>query len=77
MTEPTDRLIAAAAETLLRARDAVEAEIRRYPRPISGCDAQFNHLLAQRQIVHDALLALRSQPLIPTSRNPEPMRAQA
>ena len=75
MTEPTDNLIAAAAESLLRARAAVESEIRRYPRPISGCDAQFNHLLAQRQIVHEALLALGSQPLIPTSRNPDPVHA--
>jgi len=26
----------------------ITAEIRDYPRPIAGCDAQFNHLLEQR-----------------------------
>ncbi|MEM7668799.1 MAG: hypothetical protein AAF317_06550 [Pseudomonadota bacterium] len=27
---------------------AVKAEIHAYPRPIAGCDAQFNHLLDRR-----------------------------
>lgn len=33
--------------------DAVKAEIHAYPRPIAGCDAQFNFLLER----HSALLA--------------------
>ena len=73
MRETPERLIDSATETLRRAKAAVEAEIRAYPRPISGCDAQFNHLLAQRQIVHEALLALAARPAIPTSRNPDPL----
>lgn len=28
--------------------ESVKAEIRGYPGPIAGCDAQFNHLLEQR-----------------------------
>jgi hypothetical protein len=35
-------------------------EIRSYPRPIAGCDAQFNYLLARRDAIQRALIALRS-----------------
>ena len=31
--------------------ESVAAEIRAYPRPITACDAQFNHLLELRQLV--------------------------
>lgn len=30
-------------------RRAIQAELRDYPRPVAGCDQQFNHLLEQRQ----------------------------
>jgi hypothetical protein len=30
---------------------SVAAEIRAYPRPITACDAQFNHLLELRRLV--------------------------
>lgn len=30
------------------ARRLIDAEIRAYPPPIPACDAQFNHLMAQR-----------------------------
>lgn len=36
-------------QTLESELAAVKAEIRDYPRPIAGCDAQFNHLLARRE----------------------------
>jgi len=52
------------------ARRAVAAEIAAYPAPISGCDAQFNHLLAQRQRIANAIAALETEVTIPTSRNP-------
>ncbi|EBA06693.1 hypothetical protein [Sagittula stellata] len=55
---------------LQAARQQIAAEISGYPTPISGCDAQFNHLLAQRQKVSAALQALESEPHIPTSREP-------
>ena len=29
----------------------VEEEIRSYPSPITGCDAQFNYLLEQRSLL--------------------------
>ncbi len=46
------------------------AEIRNYPTPISGCDAQYNHLLAERRRVHAALCALDEDIHIPTPRVP-------
>ncbi len=47
----------------LRARlehrqEAVAAEIRAYPPPIPACDAQFNHLLARREALSEALARL-------------------
>ena len=42
-------------ESLRRGLEAlatsVAAEIRAYPRPITACDAQFNHLLELRRLV--------------------------
>jgi hypothetical protein len=35
-------------------------EIRSYPRPVAGCDAQFNYLLERRHAIERALIALRS-----------------
>ncbi len=62
--------IRAARQSLAAARDALDAEIRDYPRPISGCDAQYNHLLAERRRVHEALMALAAEIHIPTPRAP-------
>jgi hypothetical protein len=45
--------------SLEAARRKVETEITSYPRPIAGCDAQFNHLLAARERISLALRALR------------------
>jgi chorismate mutase len=46
----------------LRAQKAkVEAEIAAYPRPITGCDAQFNALLAERARLAEALEREKSQ----------------
>ena len=55
---------------LERARQAVMAEISSYPTPISGCDAQFNHLLSERSRIGEALAALGSAPFVPTPRIP-------
>ncbi len=43
-------------ETELR---KILSEIRSYPTPIAGCDAQFNGLLEQRQALTAALSALK------------------
>ena len=63
---PTDR----ARSALLLARSELDDEIRTYPTPISGCDAQYNFLLAERRRVHAALEALDAEVHIPTPRAP-------
>jgi len=47
-------------------------EIASYPTPISGCDAQFNHLLSDRKRISNTIRAIEHQPFIPTSRQLEP-----
>jgi len=59
-----------ARQELLSARKSLNAEISSYPSPISGCDAQFNHLLAERSKICQALSVLDSEPWVPTSREP-------
>jgi len=54
------------------ARRQPDSEIAAYPAPISGCDAQFNHLLAERRRLARALSALRAEVFIPTPRTPMP-----
>lgn len=63
-------IIQQARHSLVVARDALDAEIRAYPTPISGCDAQYNHLLAERRRAHEALRVLESDIHIPTPRAP-------
>lgn len=63
---PTARARAA----LGRAAAELDAEIHAYPTPVSGCDAQYNHLLAERRRVRRALDALDAPVHIPTPRAP-------
>lgn len=72
MARDTDTLIAQAHQALETARHALVQEIASYPTPISGCDAQFNHLLAQRSQISRALDALQSDVFVPTPRTPTP-----
>ena len=62
-----------ARKQLLDVRRAMTTSICQYPTPISGCDAQFNHLLAERAKVDAALRALDRDVFVPTPRqlNPE------
>ena len=62
--------LARARAALMDARADLDAEIHHYPTPISGCDAQYNHLLAERRRVHAALEALEAEIHIPTPRAP-------
>lgn len=63
------------AERALRsARRRLDREISAYPSPISGCDAQFNHLLAERRRLARAMSALGAEVFIPTPRHPTPGR---
>lgn len=66
-----DCLTVARAE-LITAQRMLAREIRSYPTPISGCDAQFNHLLADRARVSDALAQLDAVVFVPTPRTPTP-----
>ena len=51
-------------------RDELDAEIRGYPTPISGCDAQYNHLIGRRNAVTAAIAALRTPQFVATPRTP-------
>lgn len=66
---PSD-LIAAAEKHLVFAAEALTDEMRSYPMPVSGCDAQYNHLIAERNRVHAALTALTGTPFVATPRTP-------
>jgi len=65
-----DEHIRAAEAALEAARRRLADEITSYPGPIAGCDAQFNHLLAQRTRVNAALAALALEVRVPTPRAP-------
>ncbi len=52
---------AATADALEAELQRIKAEIAEYPGPIAGCDAQFNHLLEERQRVLDALGVLNGE----------------
>ena len=69
--DPVAEAMAESRAALQSAQQTVAEEIRAYPMPISGCDAQFNHLLALRQQLGAALVALDSPAWIPTSRHPD------
>ncbi|WOF72500.1 hypothetical protein QMT40_000115 [Parvibaculaceae bacterium PLY_AMNH_Bact1] len=72
MNEPYESAVASALSTLRAASSSVINEITAYPRPISGCDAQFNHLLSDRTRISDAINALQNRPFVPTPRVMEP-----
>lgn len=66
-----DCLTVARAE-LEMARQLVQDEIRDYPTPISGCDAQYNHLIGLRGSISDALRALEAPRFVATPRQMVP-----
>ncbi|WP_225025902.1 hypothetical protein [Xinfangfangia pollutisoli] len=70
MNPEISECITLAKTELQVARQKIAAEISGYPTPIAGCDAQFNHLLAQRHKVNAALEALNADPHVPTPRQP-------
>lgn len=70
MPEEFQHCILAARSELAVARQLLNAEITDYPTPIAGCDAQFNHLLAERQRVLAAITSLEDTVFVPTPRSP-------
>ncbi|MEM9426601.1 MAG: hypothetical protein AAGA06_07845 [Pseudomonadota bacterium] len=67
-----DTHITNARTALLQARTALQDELRAYPTPVSGCDAQYNHLIGQRGAITAALQALEAPRFVATPRTPEP-----
>lgn len=61
-----------AASELSMALQLVQDEIRDYPTPISGCDAQFNHLIGVRGSINEAMRAISTPHFVATPRSPEP-----
>ncbi len=72
MTDTYEDCIRAARAELAMARQHLQDEISTYPSPISGCDAQFNHLLGERQKVPAAIHSLDAFVFVPTPRAPTP-----
>jgi len=70
VNETYSRCISVARAELSHARHLIQAEISGYPTPISGCDAQFNHLLAEREKVLSAIKSLEDFVFVPTPRTP-------
>ncbi|NKB29325.1 MAG: hypothetical protein GKR99_17925 [Rhodobacteraceae bacterium] len=72
MSETFEDCILAARAELAEARQILQTEISSYPSPISGCDAQFNHMLGERQKVLAAIRSLEDFVFVPTPRAPTP-----
>lgn len=67
-----DTHLTRAIEALQAAQAEVQDELRAYPTPVSGCDAQYNHLIGMRNAVGLALKALEKPPFVATPRTPFP-----
>jgi hypothetical protein len=70
MPENFSECLTVAKAELQQARSLLSSEIRTYPTPIAGCDAQFNHLIGERQKVLEALNVLETIVFVPTPRTP-------
>ena len=64
--------LTSAAKELRAAFRLIQSELQEYPTPVSGCDAQYNHLIGTRNAVGAALEALRTPPFVATPRTPTP-----
>ena len=72
MQNPIASRIAVVERHLRAALGAVAAELRDYPTPIAGCDAQYTGLLADKARLGAALAALEAAPFIATPRTLAP-----
>ena len=72
MSQDFSDLLIEAERCLSEAQKLLTQEIASYPTPISGCDAQFNHLLAERSRAGAGLVALGHPVFVPTPRTPSP-----
>jgi len=55
---------------LVTAKQLLDREIADYPPPYSACDAQYNHLLAERRRVTRLLQEFSAEVHVPTPRAP-------
>ena len=67
-----EECLTVARAELNMAKHLIQDEIRDYPTPISGCDAQFNHLVGMRGSISEALRALEGPRFVATPRTPSP-----
>lgn len=72
MDDPYSEPLHQARQALHKAAQLLNQEIADYPGPIAGCDAQFNHLLADRRRIAAAMAALQADEVIPSPRWPGP-----
>jgi hypothetical protein len=72
MSQELTDLMRNARTSLERAGRLIADQIGSYPTPVSGCDAQFNHLLEERHRISAARAALDQDVFIPTPRSPTP-----
>ena len=68
----SDDCVTVAKAELHAARHLIQNELREYPTPVSGCDAQYNYLIGLRGAVLDALHALEGPRFVATPRTPTP-----
>jgi hypothetical protein len=73
MIDSFENCMLVANAELKMAKRLIQDEIASYPAPISGCDVQFNTLLAERQKVSSALRSLEEAVFVPTPRTPAPL----
>lgn len=64
--------IAQAGRMLRTAMSSVSDELAAYPGPVSGCDAQYTHLLEIRSRLRNALNALEAEVFVATPRTLRP-----
>ncbi|MEM7718072.1 MAG: hypothetical protein AAF222_02645 [Pseudomonadota bacterium] len=67
-----DQHLTTARRALDAAKREIQSELRAYPTPVSGCDAQYNYLIGQRGAIGAALDALSAPAFVATPRTPEP-----
>jgi len=57
-----------ALDELRQANGRLQQELQDYPTPISGCDAQYTHLIGQQGAIDDAIRALATPRFVATPR---------
>ena len=55
-----------ALDELRRAIGLVQKELQEYPTPVSGGDAQYNHLIGQRNLIDNAIQSLATPRFVAT-----------